>query len=233
MCTKVSKKIQRFRSLLTIYWFLCMLPCLINMLVYYLLDEQAVLSITAQFTAYKAYCFTTRTHSHTQTCWHAHLSLGKAPQAVALAQRHSLSWVKMLEAKMHPVKMLRISDARIDKCRRWFEEKWCWSNCNTVDIRYKDVCFFLTSTSSGNSQVIALKTERKKYLGLKKVFIISSTTMHKNFFTVFSLQQCLPKSFAASKIKSSKALQQSRANETPCAQGVVRKDCLRPSRSCK
>lgn len=145
-----------------IYRVECMLLFLINMLVDWLLNTLPVLPIIAQLTAYKAYCFTTHTRTHTQTCWHAHLSLGKPPQAVALAQRHSLSWVKMLGAKMHPVKMLRISDARTDKHRRWFEEKWCWSNCSTVDIYYQDG--LLVSDNRINSLVCcvtALKTERK------------------------------------------------------------------------
>lgn len=111
------------------------------------------------------------THAHTQTCWHAHLSLGKPPQAVALAQRHSLSWVKMLGAKMHPVKMLRISRARIDKHKRWFEEKWCWSN--TVDAYDKDALrVFDDYKNSLVDCVTASKTYRNKQINENVEYIL-------------------------------------------------------------
>lgn len=85
LCTKISLKKSNISEVCTvcphayvhlllfsvnIYRVICMSPCLINMLVYWLLDNVAVLSITPQFTAYEAYCFTTHTRAHTNmlTC---------------------------------------------------------------------------------------------------------------------------------------------------------------------
>lgn len=140
----ISSKRTNEDTLLLFRVFIYSVAWILSMLSDLFLNHLAVLFIMAQFTAYETYCFTTQTHArahtqtHRQTCWHAHLSLEKPPQAVALAQRHSLSWVKTLGAEKHPVKMLSISDARTDKRRRWFEEKWCWSKSNTEDASGRD-----------------------------------------------------------------------------------------------
>lgn len=154
------------------------------------------------------------TQTHRQTCWHAHLSLGKPPQAVALAQRHSLSWVKTLGAEKHPVKMLSISDARTDKRRRWFEEKWCWSKSNTEDASGRDALLV-------SSFYVNLKREKEKqrnqssnYCKLAPQLYFWKTWL---FLNSFCLWKCRPETLAAFQIKSPKERRQCRANETPCA----------------